>query len=250
VGADRPELDGLREKLEREAAAYAKCLDALDALAEFELPAERLPGQPELMSKLNEQWRPAPRLETGGLGGAFRRRVWDAVAADRDHVEAFQSTLVRVLNGHLEEAARLDAHFREIVRALIPYLQRVQPLVDVRDRHATGIAVAHSELLLETFDRRLEQFDSRLRGLEALRERLDTMTEQMAALRAALDSEPPPPDRAKQALRAEADATYVAFENRFRGEASELVERLSDYVALFEGRAPVLDLGCGSGAFL
>ena len=247
---DQPELDELREKLERETAAYAERLDALDALAEFELPVERLPGQPELMQKLNELWRPAPRPEAGGLGGAFRVRAWDAVAGDRERSEAFQSTLVQVLNGHLEEAARLDAHLRQVVGALVQYFQRVQPLLDVSDRHATGIAVAHSELILETFDRRLEQFDSRLRGLEALRERLDAMTEQVAALRTALRSEPPPPEQASEALRADADATYVAFENRFRGEPSELMERLSDYVGLFESQAPVVDLGCGSGAFL
>ncbi len=251
TGGDHPELDELRERLEREAAAYAKCLDALDALAGFEIPTERLPEQPALMRKLNEQWRRAPRPEARGLGGAFRVRAWDAVAADREGVESFQSTLVQILNGHLEEAARRDAHLREVVGALLQYLQRVQPLVDARDRHATGIAVAQSELVLEAFDRRLEQFDSRLRGLEALRDRLDTMTEQVTALRTALGAESPPPSgTASEALRAEADATYVAFENRFRGEPFALMERLSDYVGLFENRAPVVDLGCGSGVFL
>src|SRR4029078_8250877 len=44
--------------------------------------------------------------------------------------------------------------------------------------------------------------------------------------------------------------TYAAFENRFRGSAEEIRERLASYAALFEGLAPVVDLGCGRGEFL
>jgi O-antigen chain-terminating methyltransferase len=46
------------------------------------------------------------------------------------------------------------------------------------------------------------------------------------------------------------DATYTAFENRFRGSPEEVRERLSSYVALFRDQAPVVDLGCGRGEFL
>ena len=46
------------------------------------------------------------------------------------------------------------------------------------------------------------------------------------------------------------DAGYVAFENRFRGDRQEVRERLRDYVPLFAGLAPVVDLGCGRGEFL
>jgi SAM-dependent methyltransferase len=47
-----------------------------------------------------------------------------------------------------------------------------------------------------------------------------------------------------------ADAQYVAFENAFRGSRDDIRERLSDYVPMFEGLAPVVDLGCGRGEFL
>ena len=47
-----------------------------------------------------------------------------------------------------------------------------------------------------------------------------------------------------------ADAAYVAFENAFRGSRDEIRDRLRDYLPLFAGLGPVVDLGCGRGEFL
>ena len=43
---------------------------------------------------------------------------------------------------------------------------------------------------------------------------------------------------------------YVGFEDRFRGSAQEIRERLDAYVPLFQGASDVLDVGCGRGEFL
>ncbi len=43
---------------------------------------------------------------------------------------------------------------------------------------------------------------------------------------------------------------YVAFEERFRGSEEEVRRKLEAYAPLFEGRANVLDAGCGRGEFL
>ena len=43
---------------------------------------------------------------------------------------------------------------------------------------------------------------------------------------------------------------YVGFEDRFRGSAQEIRERLEAYVPLFQGASDVLDVGCGRGEFL
>ena len=45
------------------------------------------------------------------------------------------------------------------------YLQRVEPVIDARDRMATALATTRSELMLEAFDRRLESLGRRLDGL-------------------------------------------------------------------------------------
>ena len=47
-----------------------------------------------------------------------------------------------------------------------------------------------------------------------------------------------------------ADATYVGFEDCFRGSEDEIRARQSDYVALFQGASDVVDAGCGRGEFL
>jgi O-antigen chain-terminating methyltransferase len=47
-----------------------------------------------------------------------------------------------------------------------------------------------------------------------------------------------------------ADATYVGFEDCFRGTEEQIRVRQSDYVALFQGASDVVDAGCGRGEFL
>ena len=43
---------------------------------------------------------------------------------------------------------------------------------------------------------------------------------------------------------------YVGFEDQFRGSRDAIRSRLESYLPFFDGRAPVLDIGCGRGEFL
>lgn len=245
MAEDSADLRALREKLAAEESAYAEVLAAVDSLASFPLPAESLLELPAQRERLNEAWRTAPAPE----GGVLAPRVWAAVAPALKRQEQWNATVVQVLNGQLEENARLFARLRELAAALVRYLQRVQPLVDARARMASALATTRSELILEAFDRRLESLGRRLTGLLALRDRLEAVSEETRAIRAALGRKPTP-EQTKQAARAAADSGYVAFEGRFRGAPDEIRERLRDYVPLFRDKAPVADLGCGRGEFL
>jgi SAM-dependent methyltransferase len=246
---ESPDVQALRRRLEEEEAAYGAVLDAIDRLAAFPLPAEKLPDLPELMRRLNALWETATPPQRGGLGGRRDRAAWSALAPALARQQDFNSTVVRILNGHVDESARLFAQLKQLVSAVVQYLQRVQPLMDARDRWSSGLAVARAELILEAFDRRQESLGRRVEGLLALRDRLEAVSETVRAVEGALAS-PLPPPVAAVAARAAADATYVAFENRFRGSRDEIRERLRGYVAAFEGLAPVADLGCGRGEFL
>jgi SAM-dependent methyltransferase len=247
---ESPDLRALRKKLDEEEAAYASLLAAVDALAAFPLPLEKLPEQPGQMKALNELWQaPAPPT-AGGLAGRGQRKTWDALAPVRERQVAFNSALVRVLNGHLDETARLHSHLRELASTLVGYFQRFLPVMDARDRLSSALATTRSELILEAFDRRQEALARRLDGLLALRDRLEALSEEVRALRGTLAAGPPPPEVAAAAERAADDSTYAAFENRFRGSAEEVRERLASYASLFAGLAPVVDLGCGRGEFL
>ena len=247
---EHPALEGLRERLLAEEAAYAEVLAALDRLSGFAVPAEAAPEVRDRLGRLNELWPAPARPVGGGLGGALRQRAWDAVAPAIERQAAFNAALVQLLNAYLGQADGLHARLRELFSALVRYAQRVQPLVDARDRVATALATTRSELVLEAFDRRLESLGRRLEGLLALRDRLEAVSEEVRAVRGSLAAAAPPPAIAASAARAAADSAYTAFENRFRGSREEIRERLSAYAERFERSGPVVDLGCGRGEFL
>jgi SAM-dependent methyltransferase len=240
------ELDPLEERAGVERRAYAAALAALDQLASFALPLENQPELPAQVQRLNELCAlPSPSRPPGLL----QSRAWDVVAPSLDRQRDFNSAVVQVLNAHHAENARLFAHLRSLVQALVRWMQRVEPAMDARDRLATGLATARAELILEAFDRRQESFASRLSALLALRDRLEAMSEEVRAVRSALGS-PPPEPVARAAGAAAEDSLYAAFENRFRGDSEDIRGRLQDYVARLRGQEPVLDAGCGRGELL
>jgi O-antigen chain-terminating methyltransferase len=247
---DSPELDALRRRLDEENAAYAEALDAVDRLAAFRLPLESRPELAELRRRLNALCAPVAAPGGGGLRGRLRREAWSALAPALDRQREFAAALVQALNVEAEEDARLQAALRDVVAAVVRYLQRVQPAMDARDRVASALATTRAELILESFDRRQESLARRLEGLLALRDRLETVSESLRAVEGTLAAGAPPPALAAAAAGAARDAAYSAFENRFRGSPEELRDRLAGYPPLFAGLAPVADLGCGRGEFL
>jgi O-antigen chain-terminating methyltransferase len=247
---EHPALEGLRGRAEEEDAAYAEVLAAVDRLSAFALPAEAAPEVRERLERLNTLWPAPERPGGGGLGAALRQRAWDAVAPAIERQAAFNAALVQLLNAYLAQADSLHARLRDLAGALVRYAQRVQPLVDARDRVATALATTRSELVLEAFDRRLESLGRRLEGLLALRDRVEVVSEEVRAVRGSLAAASPPPAVAAAASRAAAGSAYTAFENRFRGSRDEIQERLSGYADRFVGSEPVVDLGCGRGEFL
>jgi len=185
-------LQALRARLDEEERAYSEVLAALDRLASFRLPAEASPEVREKLDRLNSLWETPPRPPGGGLGGALRQRAWDAVAPALQRQSEFNAALVQLLNAHLGPLDHLHAHLRDLAGAVVHYAQHVQPLVDSRGRVASALATTRSELVLESFDRRLESLGRRVEGLLELRARLEAMTDDVGALRAALGAPPPP----------------------------------------------------------
>jgi O-antigen chain-terminating methyltransferase len=249
-----PALEALRARLDEEEAAYADVLAAIDRLCAFPLPAEAAPEIHDRLVRLNELWPAPERPRGGGLGGVLRLRAWDAVAPALERQAAFNAALVQLVNAYLAQADGVHARLRELAGAVVRYAQRVQPLVDARDRVATALVTTRSELLLEAFDRRLEslgqRLEGRLEGLLALRDRLEVVSEEVGAVRAALAAAAPPPAVAAAAARAAADSVYSAFENRYRGGRDEIRRRVLEYADRLAGCDPVVDLGCGRGELL
>jgi SAM-dependent methyltransferase len=247
LAEDDPALVALRKTFEAEAASYAEVLAAVDGLAAFALPAEALPDLPERLERLNGIWDAPPR-PTGG--GPIRKRAFDALAPALARQAEFNALVVQVLNGTLAERARLEVHLRDVVQAVVRYMQRVEPFVDARSRLGTAHATTRAELILEAFDRRQESLARRFDGLLALRDRLEALGEEVRAVRGTLETGAPPPEVAKSAARAATDSHYTAFENRYRGTRDEIRERLLPYLEMLDNQSPIVDLGCGRGELL
>jgi hypothetical protein len=190
---EHPALEALRARLDEEEQAYSEVLAALDRLAGFPVPAEASPDVREKLERLNSLWETAPPPAGGGLGGALRKRAWEAVAPALARQSEFNATLVQLLNAHLGPLDRLHAHLRELAGAVVRYAQRVQPLVDSGDRVASALATTRSELVLESFDRRLESLARRLDGLLALREDLERIADEVHRLGSTPRSSSSPP---------------------------------------------------------
>jgi len=250
LAEDNPDLAALRRKLDAETAAYADVLAAVDRLATFTLPVEALHDLPERLERLNSTWEAPPRPGGRGPGAELRKRAFDALAPALARQTEFNALVVQVLNGTLAERARLEAHLREVVQAVVRYMQRVEPLLDARARLSVAHATTRAELILEAFDRRQESLGRRFEGLLALRDRIEALGEEVRAVRGTLEAGAPPPEVAKAAARAATDSRYTAFENRYRGSRDEIRARLLSYLDLLAGHAPVVDVGCGRGEML
>jgi O-antigen chain-terminating methyltransferase len=247
---DHPDLAALKARLEEEEGAYSRLLAALDQLATFPIPGEPPSPLPDILSRLNSLWEAPKEAPEGGLGGPMRREARKALAPTIARQQEFNAALVQLLNERVGRTDELHARLRQVVSTLVQYLQRVQPVMDARDRLASALATTRAELILEAFDRRLESLARRIDGMGALRDTTGALVEEVRALRTALAGPPAPEGVARAASRAADDALYLAFENRFRGDREEIRSRLEGYAALFAGLAPIADLGCGRGEFL
>jgi SAM-dependent methyltransferase len=247
LAEEDPDLALLRKKLEAEEAGYAEVLAAVDRLAAFALPVEALPDLPERLERLNGVWEAPPRPSGGG---PIRKRAFDALAPALARQTEFNALVVQVLNGTLAERARLEAHLRDVIQAMVRYMQRVEPFVDARARLGTAHATTRAELILEAFDRRQESLARRFDGLLALRDRMEALGEEVRAVRGTLAAGAPPPELAGAAQRAAVDSHYTAFENVYRGTREEIRERLLPYLEMLDHQSPIVDLGCGRGELL
>jgi len=268
--SSEPTLSELKTKLSEEQELYADLLSKLDSLAKIRAPYDEDETLAPLLLNLNQSdalTRPVtsasksgPRVNLKEIARRFVRRfVKPELAALANALEAqraFNSNLVQFLNHFAETVNRTEAAHAEFISTLIGFAQRIDRLADSKDRLYASLGNTRADLLLNAMDKRLETV--RL-GLRKMQRRVDGMDTSLTVARAELrgldgriagesrTAETPAPPALSTSFEPE---HYLAFEQRFRGSSDELRSRLRDYVPYFEGRAPVLDLGCGRGEFL
>jgi SAM-dependent methyltransferase len=189
------------------------------------------------------------------------------------HREAGRSTelLVATLREHMAQQAEFESR-------LLYYLQQITAFVDTKDRDTAGgtlILNASVSAMAENLDKRWEsmtarehRYESRTTALASAHEELRAAVgvSQQAALavkrelerlaeRGAASAPSSGPAAAAQASQdafaSQLDAyKYVGFEDQFRGSRDVIRQRLESYLPFFDGKADVLDVGCGRGEFL
>lgn len=163
---------------------------------------------------------PSPDEPIDDLASRLER---ERLSADRQYNDALTA---------LDEAIRTGMPEPDFRNRLILFLQTITGFVDTKDR-----ALGGSEL-------RDEIVRGRARTLE-----LQRAVERLAASGASAPG-PTSAPAPHASSRNVTGATYLGFEDQFRGSRAEIRLRLADYVPLFAGRSDVLDVGCGRGELL
>ncbi len=195
-----------------------------------------------------------------------QREAWRAAEA-----------IAAVQRDHLAGIAEFQSH-------LMLLLQQVTAYVDTKDRDAaSGALVLNAALsgLSENVAKRLESLGAREQrdeartstiasALDEIRATVGTLQHGFATVKRQLEQGfhgvlqgsgsaevpqgsgvLPGAGTPGDAFAGELDAyKYVGFEDQFRGSREVIRARLESYLPLFEGRADVLDVGCGRGEFL
>ena len=154
----------------------------------------------------------------------------------------------------MANVARLDAAAVKAQEELLARLARVDGVVENEGREWRKHLRLNVDQLNEAVNRLQQEFwryREELTGrveeeMNLVRLRLRSLTAAAAPARDLPTADSPKPKA--DLLTTEFD--YPHFEDLYRGSGKELRERQAEYLPLFEGQAPVLDVACGRGEFL
>jgi SAM-dependent methyltransferase len=262
--SDPQTIEDLVARLERERAAADRAYnDALTAVDRAIQAIPALPARPagydaSRLSDANGSWDilPAgPPASGGSWRGRLRAFIWKLVGPPLETQRTFNAAIVDHLNRNVrshDEGARalgdlvstLKQQTEAIVRfesLLVQYLQTITGYVDTRDRSVGG-----SELR-----ERLALTEQRLLALKREFEKLPAGSATAAPAGGSPEAAPSwKTATAETPFEGFDSHTYVSFEDRFRGPAQDIRERVRDYLPLFAGASDVVDVGCGRGELL
>jgi 2-polyprenyl-3-methyl-5-hydroxy-6-metoxy-1,4-benzoquinol methylase len=241
-------VEDLVARLERERLQadrlYNDALTALDAAVQTvpSLPDSPAPYDDGALHGVNRAWDilpdGPPRIDRS-LRGRVRALIWRLAGPPLERQRHFNGSLVDHLNRNAQAA-------QELPRAIGATIEQL--------RHEFQALVQFESLLVQYLQTITIYVDSKDRSLGAseLRERLALAEQRMLALKRDVERLPSGPALAAGASSAATTeaATYVGFEDRFRGSQSEIRRRVQDYLPLFASASDVVDIGCGRGELL
>jgi len=175
------------------------------------------------------------------------RLAQERLDADRRYNEALTS-LDRAIARANERTELSRDDFPALATALCVFLQQITAFVDTKDRELAAKAAV-----------RLTEHERALEAIPELRTQVAVLQRTLQMLKRELTNPPfahdhqsseRRPGREHELRLADSPATYIAFEDRFRGTPEEIRAKLGQYVPRFAGASDVLDVGCGRGEFL
>jgi SAM-dependent methyltransferase len=238
-----------RERLEAD-RLYNEALTAVDRAIQV---APALPPPPQTfdtarLAEINAAWdilpTGAPPIDRS-FKGRLRGFVWRLIGPPLETQKRFNAALVDHLNRNAAAeqewpralSALLDAVRRELdalVRfesRLVQYLQTITVYVDTKDRSLGGNELRQRFALAE----------QRILGLK--RDIEDLISARAGAAPSSAGTTP-------VVASAGDSATYVGFEDRFRGSSAEISGRVQAYLPILSAAPNVVDVGCGRGELL
>ena len=242
-------LDDLIARLERERLAadriYNNALTALDRAASTPpvLPAAPTAADRAGLGAVNDRAQilpGGPPVIDRSLKGRLAGFIWRLVGPPLQRQAEFNAAVTEHLNRTADAHERRNdaaARLREAVQAelqavaqfhslLLQYLQTVTAYVDTKDRSIGG---------------------------GEIRDRLGRLDQRVQAIKRELEPnrrEADRPDGAAVFSRPVDAATYLGFEDRFRGASPEIARRVEDYLPVLGRAHDVVDIGCGRGELL
>jgi 2-polyprenyl-3-methyl-5-hydroxy-6-metoxy-1,4-benzoquinol methylase len=242
-------IDDLIARLERERLAadriYNNALTALDRAASTPpvLPAASTAADRSRLGTVNDRSQILPGgspVIDRSLRGRLTGFIWRLVGPPLQRQAEFNAAITEHLNRTADAHERWNdaaARLREAVQAelqavaqfhslLLQYLQTVTAYVDTKDRSIGGAEI---------------------------RDRLARLEQRVQAIKRELEPSRPEADRpdATTVFSRPVDAaTYLGFEDRFRGASTEIARRVEDYLPVLERAHDVVDIGCGRGELL
>jgi O-antigen chain-terminating methyltransferase len=178
--------------------------------------------------------------------------ITDALAKSEDDYRKEVAALVRKISeGHSQEFSRLRNEWQKELHSILEAQkqdleQRHRLLVAAMEQGEQRAAAASEEISLLRDGIRSEIKEMKLRAVRA-----DRYLQELRR-----ESQPAP---SKQSVSVASNAApglaphefdYFMFEQRFRGDMSEIKKRQAAYVDFFRGKTDVADLGCGRGEFV
>jgi len=166
----------------------------------------------------------------------------------RDNHQKFDDSLSCLRSDYQELANDLRDNHQKFDDSLSHLRSNYQELAnDLRDNHQkfddslSHLRSNYQELANDLRDNH-QKLDDSLSHLHSNYQELDSREETLrSGFRELCDCVLPPETGAFD---------YLGFENRFRGDRAEILQRQSIYLDIFRGRENILDIGCGRGEFV